>query len=109
MNHPWSNPNIKWRGGVCTLPAHTHEALVKYIERGQDPFDSFFDAVLANDLKGAVHNADDDNLPIIHHIVAWIYNYAPSLCQGSVEKVNKWIQRGGLKSDINPTPQILES
>lgn len=93
----WRDPSISWRGGSATLPKHTHEALVRYIETGEDPYDDFFDAILTNDLKGAVHNADRANLPTIHHIVAWIYNYAPAACQGSREKVLKWKEEGGLK------------
>lgn len=96
MTAKWRNPNISWRGGTCTLPAHTHTALVAYIETGEDPYDEFFNAILSNDLNSAVHNADDLNLPIIHHIVAWLYNYAPYACRGSDEKVNEWKSKGGL-------------
>jgi hypothetical protein len=92
----WRNPTIEWRGGTCTLPSHTHTALVNYIETGEDPYDDFFDALLTNDLKNAVHNADDLNLPIIHHITAWLYNFAPSACQGSEEKVIKWKSNYGM-------------
>lgn len=93
----WRNPSIEWRGGKCILPEHTHRALANYIETGEDLLDDFFDALLENDLRKAVHNADDINLPIIHHIVAWLYNYAPTLCQGSPEKVWKWKTEGGMQ------------
>lgn len=92
----WRDPNISWRGGNVAIPPHTHESLVAYIERGQDPFCDFLYAILANDLKGAVHTADEINLPMIPHIVAWIYNYAPATCQGSNEKVNRRIENGGV-------------
>lgn len=92
----WKSPFVEWRGGKCTLPEHTHSVLVSYIETGEDPYDDFFDAILSNDLKGAIHHADDLNLPIIHHIVAWLYNYAPSACQGTEFKVKKWKENGGM-------------
>lgn len=97
MNPNWRSPSISWRGGNVNIPAHTHGMLVNYIERGEDPFSDFIYAILTNDLKKAMHSADNLNLPMIHHITAWLYNYAPSACQGSSEKVDKWIEIGGLE------------
>jgi hypothetical protein len=92
----WKDPSISWRGGNVEIPPHTHAMLVSYIERGQDPLDDFMYAILSNDLKTAVHTADEINLPMIHHIVAWLYNYAPADCQGSEKKVSNWINRKGM-------------
>lgn len=93
----WKSPHISWRGGNVDIPEHTHRALVAYIETGEDSYDDFFDAVLENNLRGAVHEADDVNLPMIPHIVAWIYNYAPAGCQGSARIVEQWKRQGGLE------------
>lgn len=92
----WRNPNLDWRGGSVSIPAHTHEALVAHIERGENPYDDFFDALLSNDLAGAVHNADHMNLLMIPHIIGWLYNYALADCQGSELKMLAWRERGGL-------------
>lgn len=96
MTPRWRDPVINWRGGRRILPAHTHDALVRHIEAGEDPWDPFFDALLGNDLNGAVLSADDENLVALPHIVGWLYNYAPSECMGSIEKVREWRRGGGL-------------
>lgn len=92
----WRDPKIHWKGGHQRIPKHTHECLVRYIENGEDPYDDFFDALLTNDLKGAVLGADEKNLPALPHIVGWLYNYAPAACFGSREKVLTWKTKGGL-------------
>lgn len=74
------------------VPEHTRSTLVNYIEKGIPP-GSFVQAVLENDLEGAFGRADHINAQYIGQIVAWLYNFAPSPCWGSVEKVNAWLKQ----------------
>lgn len=50
----------------------------------------FLTAVLENNLSEALSRADEQNLQVIIHIVAYVYNELPSACWGSAEKVSKW-------------------
>jgi hypothetical protein len=52
---------------------------------------SFIMAVLCNDLKGAIGQADEHSLAAIRDIVRFIYNETPSQCQGSREAVRAWM------------------
>lgn len=65
------------------------KSLDRYIASRLTP-GSFFHAVLANDLWGAVSKADVDNLPLIPAYVAYLYNFAPVESWGSYEAVAKW-------------------
>jgi hypothetical protein len=49
-------------------------------------------AILANDLSGAIGRADPETTVALGHIVKWLYNYAPSRCWGSAEKMMAWVQ-----------------
>lgn len=95
MSERWRDPSIRWRGGNVAIPNHTREALVRYIDKGEDPYDEFVDALLEDRLRAAVRAADETNLLMLPHIVAWLYNYAPAACQGSPEKVQSWKRQGG--------------
>jgi len=66
------------------------EAVELYIERGIKP-GSFLQAVISNDLVGAMAHAHraltaDD----IRDIVQWFYWEAPHTCFGSREKLEHW-------------------
>lgn len=52
---------------------------------------SFLRAVLENNLKEAVLQADDFNLRNLPAFVAYLYNHTPIECWGSAEKVTKWL------------------
>lgn len=64
-------------------------------EYAQDhvPRGSFLRAVLCNDLKTAVAQADHENLVTLPAIVSYIYNELPIECWGSPEKYVAWITR----------------
>lgn len=65
------------------------EGIQRWIEHGI-PGGGFLDAVLRNDLSGAVGRADSRALENIPHIVAYLYNDCPSGCWGSDERVKMW-------------------
>lgn len=73
------NPNLK-------------DAVRRYIEDGV-PMGSFLMCVASNDLAGACGRADVWNRELLFDIVSWFYNHAPSICWGSPEKVDTWINR----------------
>lgn len=75
---------------VQRIPEHTLSSLIRYIEE-RTITGGFLDAVLCNDLKGACSRADSYNQPVIFEIVYFLYNYAPSACWGSPEKVDAWL------------------
>lgn len=71
------------------VPEHTRSTLINYIENGWST-GGFVNAVLSNDLKGAFGKVDHINSQHVGSIVAWLWNYAPSTCWGSPEKVTAW-------------------
>ncbi len=79
-----------------TLPEHMRDAMRRYIEQGIAP-GGFLLAVLTNNLKEAVARADDINRESLVDYVRFLYNEAPSECQGSQQKVQQWIAEGGLE------------
>lgn len=80
-----------WLDGIRRyVPAHMMDGLVRYIEHGIQP-GSFLRAVLVNDLKEACAMADEENKYRLYDFVYALYNYAPSTCWGSEERVQRWI------------------
>lgn len=77
------------------IPDRMIGGMRRYIENGIEPGD-FLRAVLNNDLQEACGRADAENQRILFQYVKFLYNYAPSDCWGSPEKVEKWLDEGGL-------------
>jgi hypothetical protein len=73
------------------LNEEIHATLLKYIQHGLHP-GGFLSAVLNNDLKHAVLDADEENFLNLQYLCKWLYNYAPETCYGSPEKVKKWME-----------------
>lgn len=71
------------------LPPATSESLVAYIMTAR-PTGGFLGAVLENNLREAFCRADEANTEALPRLVAVLYNYAPSACWGSPEKVREW-------------------
>lgn len=78
------------------IPEHMHGGLKRYIENGIEP-GSFLMAVLENNLKEAFGCADHINAQKIGDYVRYLYNYSPSPCWGSPEKVAQWIEMHELR------------
>lgn len=72
------------------IPSRMHGAIVRYLEEGIPP-GGFLQAIIANDLKGAVGRADSENITRIGDYVTFFYNYAPSTSWGSQEKMDSWL------------------
>ncbi len=77
------------------IPEHMRSGAQLYIEQGIKP-GSFLTAVLENDLKHAVAQADTINRNAIIQWAMWLVNDIPGNAQGSPELVREWIKLGGL-------------
>jgi len=90
---------VAFTGEFASIPEHMQGALRRYVLEGIAP-GHFLTAVICNDLKGAVGNADDTNLALLQTYVRWFYNIAPGQCWGSKEKMDAWMhdRRAELKS-----------
>lgn len=73
------------------------DQIQEYVRRGTPP-GGFLTAVLSNDLRGAAMMADDQNRHLLYEYVKYLHNNVPALCWGSPERVQEWIERGGLSS-----------
>jgi hypothetical protein len=72
------------------IPMSMHGGIMRYLEKHIPPGD-FLSAIISNDLKRACQAADDTNLWLIPVYTAFFYNYAPSDCWGSKEKLDRWL------------------
>lgn len=87
--------------GLLIVPEHIRGGIARYINHG-DPVGGFLTAFLSNDLKEAYRRADDDNTRAMYAIVFWFYNYAPSDCWGSPQRVESWRAKGGALGPRKP-------
>lgn len=78
--------------GTCGIPEYMHGAIIAFYEDGWPPGD-FLNAVINNDLRGAVIRADDKNINRLKNYVLWFYNNAPSGTWGFAGAVKKWCDR----------------
>jgi hypothetical protein len=69
--------------------------LYLWVKEGQVP-GQFLSAVLANNLSGAIAHGDADNARILSQYVRFLYNWCPSSCWGSKEKMQGWAALGGI-------------
>ena len=76
----------------CGIPDKMHGAIIRYIVNHCEP-GNFLCAVIENDLKDSFRCADDENKLIIENYIRFFYNYAPSDCWGSPEKMAEWLLR----------------
>lgn len=80
------------------IPEHMREGVKLYIEQGVRP-GSFLAAVVCNDLKEAIGNADSINRERLADIVTFFYTYAPAACWGSPKAMKDWMKakaKGGV-------------
>jgi hypothetical protein len=77
------------------IPPITMYSLKAYIQYGQ-PTGSFLEAVLSNDLKKAVDNADEENQEALVSLVKHLNNVR-SDCWGSKEKYENWLKARGVE------------
>lgn len=91
------------------IPSHMQAGLRSWIEEGVVP-GGFLCAVLENNLRESIAKADMVNKHSLASYVEFLYNYAPSGCWGSKEKVEDWAARRGLRNIIkNNNPEKVLS
>ena len=73
------------------IPERTKAAIDRYVN-DHTPVGGFLTAVLSNDLKGAVGQADEENRAALFSIVGYCYHEIPSECWGSPAKVEAWLE-----------------
>ena len=83
------------KAGARGVPEHLVDGLAGYIAEGY-PVGSYLEALLSNDLRGVFTRGDDSSLAGLHSTVMFLYNDAPSACWGSAEKMQAWLERGGV-------------
>ena len=72
------------------MPQHTKYQIDEYVNNYMPPGD-FVRAVLSNDLMEAFMRADDINMHCMKDIMKYVYNNIPSVCHGSPERVEEWL------------------
>lgn len=70
----------------------TKETLDNYVTQNWEP-GGFCQAVLENDLMGALGRADMENRSDIFEICQYVYNELPAECHGSRAAVTSWLNR----------------
>lgn len=73
------------------IPDRTLQTIKDYINHGWEPGD-FVRAVLENNLALSFGRADEENREALFEIVKFVWNEIDSLCWGSPELVNAWIE-----------------
>lgn len=79
-----------FRGMV--LPHDVQESIDNYVRYGI-PTGGFLEACIDNDLREACATADENNLPIIPAIVAYLYNECPFGSWGFEGAHNRWVEK----------------
>ena len=82
------------------IPEHCREGVKRYIENGI-PFGGFLQAVFSNNLMRTFEEADGINIERIKDYASFLYNEAPIQSWGSKEKMEAWIESGGLEENNN--------
>ena len=80
------------------LPEHMREGVTRYIDDGVPP-GTFLTYALANNLAEAYVRADNKNKANMEYWASWLLWECPQEAWGSMEKVEKWIRRGGLNGN----------
>lgn len=98
------NLAIMDRTDYSILPSHMQEGAKLYVQRGIRPGRFLFN-ILRNDFVSAACCADQVNMRSLDAWARFLYN-APAMCWGDDDRVNKWIEFGGLEG--LPTYQELQ-
>lgn len=73
--------DMTFTGEYAAIPQHMQDSIMNYVLRRKKPGD-FLTAVLCNDLRGAVFQADATNLPLLKTYLYWFYNCCPAFLVG---------------------------
>ena len=82
------------------IPQRMAGGIERYINKGIMP-GPFLTAVLENNLKEAVGQADDENINNLPAYCGYFYNEAPAPCHGSPKAVRAWCKQGRLELSLD--------
>lgn len=85
---------MRYKEGLGLLPEHMRGGMERWITHGISP-GSFLEAILSNDLAGAVSTADAVNIGLLGLYVQYLHHYAPAACWGSVANCEAWAAHHG--------------
>ena len=85
-------------GDYAVIPQHMRDAIMDYALFRREP-GGFLTAILCNDLRGAVFNADATNLPLIKTYLYWFYNRCPAFLVGKENFVRHLNPKVGVDRD----------
>ena len=74
------------------IPERMMGGIRRWIDHGIEPGD-FLQAVIQNDLRGAVGLADDENKRNLPAYVGYFYNEAPRGCWGYEGAIKEWQEK----------------
>lgn len=81
------------RIAFAMVPDQIKESLARYVNH-RIATGSFLQAVLENDLRGALAKGDSENRAALKDIVKYVNWELPSECHGSIERVRAWLNGG---------------
>lgn len=87
---------LNFSGEYAAIPEHMRESIARYVIQGIEP-GSFLTAVITNNFRGAVLNADEENSKLLRVYAQWFYWEAPGNCWGSREAMQEWIRKRPLE------------
>lgn len=90
--------------GASGLPAHMVWGVVRWICYGIEP-GSFLKAVIDNDLRKAVVQADDTNINFLKEWAQFFHNTAPHGCSGDRTIARIWQERGGMQGILSESEE----
>ena len=101
MNESQHRYRLRMAAAAKGIPLHCIPGLVDYIVAGQEPGD-FLLALLEGRLFDAVDRADDENMHALACYARFLFNDCPAGCFRSRQRVDAWIQGGGLMGRLVP-------
>lgn len=84
------------------VPDYTLQGLDRWAKEGQPP-GAFLEAVISNDLEGAIAKADGNNRKVLKLIVRYLWSELPSECYGSEDVLENW---EGLKDQETKNTEV---
>ncbi len=88
---PTTVPPFSFLKEYSVIPVRMQEAMTRYVQDGITP-GSFLCAVIDNDLRGAIFQADDTHTLLVPLFVNWFYSEAPANCCGSRAARLEWVK-----------------
>ena len=87
-------------GYETTIPETTLADLRGYLEYGREPSGFLRRLLEGHSAVEVIGFADEFNVAAIKPICMWIYNVLPIESWGSVDRVDRWIERKGRLGDM---------